>query len=307
LTLPGGTTIGDSNAVLVSDTGTQTITNKTINLSSNTLTGTTAQFNTSLSDGDFATLAGAETLTNKTINGSNNTLTNIPNAALVNSTMNFSDATSTSIPLALGDSMQFAGGNNITALIAGNTLTISLSKNIDVNEITSTDSSAIQINDSINVSGTVTSAALVTNEISSGDSTAIQINDGVNISGTLTANTFVTNNISSSESSAIQINDSLNVAGTLTTTNLVASNISAPASATGTYTISSPSTITLSPASEVLNTAAFTLYSRTVAQLAALTASAGAMVYCTNETGGAVPVFYDGTNWRRVTDRAIAS
>ena len=88
---------------------------------------------------------------------------------------------------------------------------------------------------------------------------------------------------------------------------MVASNISAPASATGTYTISSPSTITLSPASETLNTAAFTLYSRTVAQLAALTASAGAMVYCTNETGGAVPVFYDGTNWRRVTDRTIAS
>jgi hypothetical protein len=33
----------------------------------------------------------------------------------------------------------------------------------------------------------------------------------------------------------------------------------------------------------------------------------GSMVYCTNETGGAVPVFSDGTNWRRVTDRAIAS
>jgi len=30
LTLPGGTTIGNSNAVLVSDTGTQTLTNKTL-------------------------------------------------------------------------------------------------------------------------------------------------------------------------------------------------------------------------------------------------------------------------------------
>jgi hypothetical protein len=46
---------------------TSTLTNKTINLTSNTLTGTTAQFNTALSDGDFATLAGTETLTNKTI------------------------------------------------------------------------------------------------------------------------------------------------------------------------------------------------------------------------------------------------
>jgi hypothetical protein len=47
--------------------GTETLTNKTVNLSSNTLTGTTAQFNTALSDGDFATIAGTETLTNKTL------------------------------------------------------------------------------------------------------------------------------------------------------------------------------------------------------------------------------------------------
>jgi hypothetical protein len=46
---------------------TQTLTGKTINLTSNTLTGTTAQFNTANSDGDFATLAGSETLTNKTL------------------------------------------------------------------------------------------------------------------------------------------------------------------------------------------------------------------------------------------------
>jgi hypothetical protein len=34
---------------------------------------------------------------------------------------------------------------------------------------------------------------------------------------------------------------------------------------------------------------------------------AGAMIYVTNETGGAVPAFADGTNWRRVTDRAIVT
>jgi hypothetical protein len=48
---------------------TETLTNKTVNLTSNTLVGTTAQFNTALSDGDFATLAGSETLTNKALNG----------------------------------------------------------------------------------------------------------------------------------------------------------------------------------------------------------------------------------------------
>lgn len=50
----------------------QTLTNKTVNLSSNTLSGTTAQFNTALSDGDFATLAGTEVLTNKTVSALSN-------------------------------------------------------------------------------------------------------------------------------------------------------------------------------------------------------------------------------------------
>lgn len=33
----------------------------------------------------------------------------------------------------------------------------------------------------------------------------------------------------------------------------------------------------------------------------------GALVYCTNETGGATIAFSDGTNWRRVQDRAVVS
>jgi hypothetical protein len=34
---------------------------------------------------------------------------------------------------------------------------------------------------------------------------------------------------------------------------------------------------------------------------------AGAMIYVTDDTGGAVPAFSDGTNWRRVTDRNVIS
>jgi hypothetical protein len=44
-----------------------TFTNKTINLSNNTLSGTVAQFNTALSDDNFVTLTGTEALTNKTL------------------------------------------------------------------------------------------------------------------------------------------------------------------------------------------------------------------------------------------------
>jgi len=67
-------TVGGS-AVTTED-NTQTLTNKTIDSANNTLTvdlseatvtGTTAEFNTALSDDNFATLAGTETLTNKTL------------------------------------------------------------------------------------------------------------------------------------------------------------------------------------------------------------------------------------------------
>lgn len=47
------------------------------------------------------------------------------------------------------------------------------------------------------------------------------------------------------------------------------------------------------------------LPSYTVATLPAV--AAGGMIYVSDETGGAVVAFGDGTNWRRVTDRAIVS
>ena len=61
------TTFGDGSTLTPFTTGTSTLTNKTINLTSNTLSGTLAQFNTALSDDDFASLTGTETLTNKTL------------------------------------------------------------------------------------------------------------------------------------------------------------------------------------------------------------------------------------------------
>lgn len=82
-TLTNKTISAASNTItgVVTASSTDTLTNKSIALGSNTVTGTTAQFNTALTDGDFATLAGTETLTNKTINFNNNTITNLPSSA----------------------------------------------------------------------------------------------------------------------------------------------------------------------------------------------------------------------------------
>lgn len=37
------------------------------------------------------------------------------------------------------------------------------------------------------------------------------------------------------------------------------------------------------------------------------TVGTGELIYVSDETGGAIPAFSDGTNWRRVSDRVIVS
>ena len=66
---PGNSSLAVATTAFVNAerSNTVTLTNKSIALGSNTVTGTTAQFNTALTDNDFATLAGIETLTNKSL------------------------------------------------------------------------------------------------------------------------------------------------------------------------------------------------------------------------------------------------
>ena len=130
----------------------------------------------------------------------------------------------------------------------------------------------------------------------------------IDVANTTNATTYVglyeaaTGTIGGKTNSGIVYNAST---GTLTVTAVETDSINAPSSLTGTYSLTSPTTITLDPVDEIINDAPMKLVSKTVLELSTLVSSAGSIVYCTDETGGPVLAFYDGTDWRRVTDRAV--
>lgn len=94
--------------------------------------------------------------------------------------------------------------------------------------------------------------------------------------------------------------NSVTVSSTLTVDSLVNSGAGIP-------TISSGNNLNLEAVGQVTTNAPFVLKNYTVAQLSSVAATTGAIAYITNESGGAQPAFYDGTNWRRFTDRTVVS
>ena len=60
-------TIPDASGTIVITSSTDTLTNKTIALGSNTISGSLSQFNSALSGDSFVSVTGTETLTNKTL------------------------------------------------------------------------------------------------------------------------------------------------------------------------------------------------------------------------------------------------
>ena len=170
----------DTSAV-VTTSGNATLTNKTFALGSNTVSGTTAQFNTALSDGSFATLAGSEALTNKTIVAGSNTISGITNsmlsgsagitnANLANSSISITGDDSSAQTISLGQNILFTGGSGITTSISGNEITFATDGAV-VTE-TSTDTLTNKtISGSSNTLSNIGNSSLSNSSITLGDDT----------------------------------------------------------------------------------------------------------------------------------------
>jgi adhesin/invasin len=180
----------------------------------------------------FITASSSDILTNKTIdaNGTGNSISNIevadfaagvidtdltsvsasddtlPSAKAVKAyidsqntaqsyNLTFVGDDSTGTTVTTGEIFKIAGTSNITTAVSGDTLTITGSKDIDINSISSTDSTAIQINDSINISGTVTAnSGLVANGITypttDGTTNQVLVTNGSGILSFTSLNSF---------------------------------------------------------------------------------------------------------------------
>jgi hypothetical protein len=81
---------------------------------------------------------------------------------------------------------------------------------------------------------------------------------------------------------------------TLVVTAIESNSISAPENLIGTYTLVSPTTITLDPVDEILNDAPMRLVAKSNTDLGTLVSSTGAVVYNSDEL---YPYFYNGSTW----------
>src|SRR6056300_1126906 len=189
-TLSGNTlTIAADTASLITASGSATLTNKTIDLTDNTITGTLSEFNTAVSDATLVSLTGSEILTNKTINAPDNTVTNISNtnlsgsagitnANLANSSITITGDDSSAQSISLGDGILFTGGSGITTSVSGNEITFATDGSI-VTE-TSTDTLTNKtINGPDNTLTNIANGSLVNSSITLGD-------DAISLGGTQT-------------------------------------------------------------------------------------------------------------------------
>ena len=182
-------TIAADTSSLLTATGVATLTNKSIDLTDNTVTGTLAEFNTAVTDATLVSTTGSETLTNKTINGPDNTITNIANANLsgsaaisnanlANSSISVVGDDSSAQTVSLGETLLFTGGSGITTSISGNEITFATDGAV-VTE-TSTDTLTNKtINGPDNTITNIANGSLANSSITLGD-------DAISLGGTQT-------------------------------------------------------------------------------------------------------------------------
>jgi sporulation protein YlmC with PRC-barrel domain len=150
-------------------------------------------------------------------------------------TMGDSASNSGSVASGSGQDLEFRSGDGITLTVSGNGVTATLNKIIDVNEISSSDSTAVQINEGLNVSGalfvngavstnstistatgsTVGTLTLADGSITDSSGTISFDNENLTTTGTVTGSTVITNTVQSSDSTVVNINDGLKVEGGL--------------------------------------------------------------------------------------------
>ncbi len=269
-------------------------------------TGTTTANTTT----DSISIAGGTGITTA-VSGDVLTITNSSPNVTQNLWENFSADTGTTAANTATDTLTVSGGTGVGTTIAGDTLTITnTSPNVVQNAFTT-----IAVSGQSNV---VSDSSTDTLTLVAGSNISITTDSGSDeITITSTASGGGTPGGSTTE---LQYNNGGAFAGdsdltwasgtnTLSATNIIADSIetatiSAPSGLAGTYTISSPTTITLDPVSEVILDAPIKLLGKTATQLATFTASAGTMVAVSDNSSK--PAYYDGSNWRYVaTDGAV--
>jgi plastocyanin len=83
----------------------------------------------------------------------------------------------------------------------------------------------------------------------------------------------------------------------LKVTSIESSQILPPITGVGTFTISSPTTLTLDAETEVIANSPIKLYTTTLANLSSVAASAGAIIYVSDAPIGSQLYYYNGTQW----------
>ena len=145
------TAFGDGSTLTAPLTaaGTATLTNKTIDLDANTLTGTLAEFNTALQGDSFVSLTGSETLTNKTLTS--------PEINTITRTGDFTLDVSGDISLdSDGATIAFKDGGTIFGAVINNSGELQLRSGASLGTAMSFSGANTTANGNLTVTGTLT-------------------------------------------------------------------------------------------------------------------------------------------------------